>query len=108
VEGFERRRWPLEVHTNCGHVVLNSRVVSRRVRVGVSPPNRGGGVPLQAPIGPTRRKTRERLIWRDGASNGGAVRSGMGLSTRRCLSFRDEHQTRHEDSQRGCDLSDRG
>jgi hypothetical protein len=107
VEGFERRRWPLEVHANCGHVVLNSRVVSRRVRVGVSPPNRGGGVPLQAPIGPTRRKTRERLIWRDSASNGVTVRS-VRFSSRRCLSFRDEHQTRSEDSQRGCDLSDRG
>jgi hypothetical protein len=108
VERFERRRWPLEIHANCGHVVLNNRVVSRRVRVGVSPPHRGRGVPLQAPIGPTRCKTRERLIGRDGASNGGPVRSGMRLASRRCLSFRDEHQTRHEDSQRGCDLSDRG
>jgi len=108
VEGFERRRWPLEVHTNCGHVVLNNRVVSRRVGVGVSPPHRGGGVPLQAPIGPTRCKTRERLVWRDGAANGRPVRSGMRLSSRRRLSFRNEHQTRNENSQRGCDLSDRG
>jgi len=108
VEGFEPRRWPLEVHANGGHVVLNNRVVSRRVGVGVSRPHRGGGVPLQPPIGPTRRKTRERLVWRDGAANGGPVRSGMRLSSRRCLSFRNEHHTRNEDSQRGCDLSDRG
>jgi hypothetical protein len=65
VEWLERGRRLLEVHSNRGHIILDSNVVSRRVRVAVRPPQRGDGLSLQPPLGPTRRKTRERLIWSD-------------------------------------------
>jgi hypothetical protein len=108
VEWFERRRGLLEVHSNSGHVVLYRRIVSRRVRVGVRPAHRCGGMLLQASIGPTSCKTRECLVWSDVAPGGAPMRSRMCFPDRRCLSVGNEHQTRHDDSQRGCDLSDRG
>jgi hypothetical protein len=108
VEGLEGRRGLLEVHADGGHIVLDSRIVSRRVRVGVRAPHRRTGVPLHAPIGSTCCKTRKRLIRRDAAPDRCSMRAGMCLSDRCCLSFRDEQQTRNKNSQRGCDLSDRG
>ena len=61
VERLERRRRLLEVHSNSGHIVLNGRIVARRVRVGVRPPHRRRGMPLQASIGPTRCQTHD--LW---------------------------------------------
>jgi len=108
VERFERRRGLLEVHSNSGHIVLNGRIVARRVRVGVRPPHRRRGMPLQASIGPTRCQTRKRLVGSDVAPDGTPMRSGMCFPGRCSLGVGDEHQTRDEDSQRSCDLSDRG
>jgi len=108
VKGLERRGRPFEIHADSRHIVLNSRIVSRRVSVGMSAPHRGTGVPLHAAIGPTSCKTRKRLIRRDAAPDRRSMRSGICLSDRCCLSFCHEQQTRNENSQRGCDLPDRG
>jgi len=108
VEWFECRRRVLEVHSDSGHIVLNRDIVSRRVRVGVRPPHRRGGMSLQPPVGSTRCQTRERLIWSDVAPDRAPMRFGMCFPNRCRLSVGDEHQTRNDDSQRGCDLSDRG
>ena len=108
VKRLERRGRLFEVHADGRHIVLNSRIVSRRVRVGMSAPHRGTGVPLHAPIGPTCCKTRKRLTRGDAAPDRGAMRPGIRLSNRCCLSFRDEQQARNENNRRGCDLPDRG
>jgi len=63
---------------------------------------------LQPAIGSTSCKTRECLIRCDGAPDRAAVRARMSFPNGCSLSFREEHQTRNDDSQRGCDLSDRG
>jgi hypothetical protein len=99
VKGLERRGRLFEIHADSRHIVLNSRIVSRRVRVGMSAPHRGTGVPLHAAIGPTSCKTRKRLIRRDAAPDRRSMRSGICLSDRCCLSFCHEQQARHEDSQ---------
>ena len=108
VERFERRRRLLEVHTDGGHVVLNRDVVSSGVRRSLRPPHGRGRMSLQPAIGSTSCKTRERLIGGDRAPNRAAVRARVSFPSRCSLSFREEHQTRHDDSQRGYDLSDRG
>ena len=107
VKRLERRRWLLEVHADRGHIVLNSRIVSRRVRVGVRASDRRARVPLHAPIGPTRGKTRKCLARRNVAPDRGSMRPCMRLSDRSRLSFGHEQQTRNENSQRGCDFPDR-
>jgi hypothetical protein len=108
MEGLERRGGPLEVHADRRHIVLDRRIVSRRMRVSVRAPYRRAGVPLHAPIGSTRCKTRKCLVWGDGAPDRRSMRPGMRFSDRCCLSFRDDQQTRNKNSQCGCDLPDRG
>jgi hypothetical protein len=107
VERFERRAWLLEVHADRGHIVLNGRIVSRRVRVGMRAPDRRAGVPLHAPIGSTCGKTRKCLARRNVAPDRRSMRPCMRLSDWSRLSFGHEQQTRNENSQRGCDLPDR-
>jgi len=107
VEGLERRGRLLEVHADCGHIILNNRIVSSRVRIGMRAAYGRAGVPLHASIWPTRGNARKRLARRDIASNACSMRARVRLSDRRRLCFGDKQQARDENNQRGCNPSDR-
>jgi len=89
VERLEDRRGLLEVHADRGHVVLNDRVVARRLRVGMRLSKRRNGMLLKVPIRPTPGNVRRRLIRREVAVDRGSMRPDM-FPCRRCLSFRCE------------------
>lgn len=110
VERLERRRRLLEVDTDRRNIVLNRDVVSRRVRFGVRAADGIARMPLNASIGPARGEPRKGLARRDVATDGRPMRARVRLPDRRCrrLYFGGRQQTRSKNSQRGCNLSDRG